>query len=67
MIRFLLLSIFFYICNSKEYKAVDKLDLKSYTGKWLQVYENKFDMLFLGKSKCASANYNLINSNNVSV
>ncbi len=67
MIRFLIFSIFFSFCISKEYKAVDKLDLKSYTGKWLQVYENKFDMLFLGKSKCASANYNLINSNNVSV
>ena len=36
----LLLSLVGY-CLCKEYKAVDKIDLNEYTGKWLQVYGNR--------------------------
>ena len=38
MIRFLLFSLLLAYCFGKDYKAVDQLDLKSYMGKWYQVY-----------------------------
>ena len=41
MIKFLLFSLLLPYCFGKEYKAVDQLDLKSYMGKWYQVYGDK--------------------------
>ena len=58
---------FFIMCYSKEYKAVDELDLEKYSGKWYQVYQDKFNKLFQGNGRCSTATYTIIDSNNVSV
>jgi len=52
---------------SKDYRAVDDLDLSKYTGKWYQVYEDKFDKLFQGEGVCATAEYAINANNTVSV
>ena len=67
MIKFLLFSLLIPLCFSKEYKAVDELDLNSYMGKWYQVYGDNFDKVFQGNGKCATAEYEILSSNNVSV
>tara|TARA_Y100000991_G_scaffold190544_1_gene157006 strand:+ start:94 stop:624 length:531 start_codon:yes stop_codon:yes gene_type:complete len=67
MIRFLLFSLLLPYCFGKEYKAVDQLDLKSYIGKWYQVYGDNFNKVFQGNGKCATAEYSLLSANNVSV
>lgn len=46
-----------------EYAPVTELDLPSYTGRWYQVYKNRFDMTFQGMGTCAVADYNLVTSN----
>ena len=65
-ILYLLLS-FAVISYSSEYKAVDYLDLEKYTGKWYQVYQDKFNKLFQGNGRCSTATYSIIDTNNVSV
>ena len=67
MIRLLLFSLLLPYCFGKEYKAVDQLDLKSYMGKWYQVYGDNFNKVFQGNGKCATAEYSLLSANNVSV
>ena len=62
----LLLSLVGY-CLCKEYKAVDKIDLNEYTGKWLQVYGNSFDKVFQGDGSCVSAHYSLQENGEVKV
>lgn len=52
---------------SKEYKAVDELNLENYLGKWYQVYQDNFNKLFQGNGRCSTAQYGLINENTVSV
>lgn len=51
---------------SKEYKAVDELDLNKYVNSWYQVYGDNFDKTFQGNGKCVKAFYKL-NDYNVSV
>tara|TARA_B100001989_G_C24354427_1_gene371307 strand:+ start:156 stop:683 length:528 start_codon:yes stop_codon:yes gene_type:complete len=51
---------------SKEYKAVEELDLNKYVGSWYEVYGNNFDKTFQGNGKCIQAFYKL-NNYNVSV
>jgi len=63
---YLLLCIFYYCCG-KEYKAVDNLDLEQYVGKWYQVYQDNFNKLFQGIGRCATAEYNIVDTNNISV
>ena len=46
-----------WVCYSKEYKAVDELNLEQYVGKWYQVYQDKFNKLFQGNGRCAPAEY----------
>ncbi len=58
---------FFIMCYGKEYKAVDELDLEKYSGKWYQVYQDKFNKLFQGNGRCSTATYSIVDSNNVSV
>ncbi len=63
------LLIFCFLLNSvlsKEYKAVETLNLDNYIGKWYQVYENNFDKTFQGNSKCSKAYYDM-NPNNITV
>ena len=48
-------------CLSKEYKAVDDLDLQKYMGKWYQVYKDKFDNVFQKNGICSTAEYSLDN------
>lgn len=63
---FILFALQFFYCFSKEYKAVDELDLTKYDGLWYQVYGDNFNKLFQGNGKCSTAQYKLID-NEVSV
>ena len=56
-----------YSVHCKEYKAVDELDLQTYAGKWYQVYKDNFNKLFQGFGRCSTAEYSILDSNNVSV
>ena len=62
----LFLSLIGY-CLCKEYKAVDKIDLNEYTGKWLQVYGNSFDKVFQGDGSCVTAHYSLQDDGKIKV
>lgn len=63
---FILLSII--SCSfSKEYVAVDELDLNKYIGTWYQVYQDKFNQLFQGDGTCSTAKYQLTDDGKVSV
>ena len=65
--NWILLLILVGYCLCKEYKAVDKIDLNEYTGKWLQVYGNSFDKVFQGDGSCVSAHYSLEDDGKVKV
>jgi lipocalin len=67
MLNVLLLSTLFIIVYSKDYKAVDSLDINKYIGTWYQVYQDKFDQLFQGVGTCSTAKYSLIEDNKISV
>ena len=58
---------FIGMCFSKEYKAVDELDLTKYVGKWYEVYQDSFNRLFQGDGRCSTAEYSFLNDNTVSV
>lgn len=62
-----LLLTLFCISYAKEYKAVDELNLDYYIGRWYQVYQDKFNRLFQGNGRCATADYAIVDTNNVSV
>ncbi len=62
-----LFSILFITVLSKEYKAVDHVELDKYMGKWFQVYQDKFDQLFQGKGRCSTAEYSILNDSKISV
>ena len=55
------------IANSREYKAVDELNLDKYIGKWYQVYQDKFNKLFQGNARCSTAEYSMKDATTVSV
>jgi lipocalin len=63
----ILLASLISVCMSKEYKAVEELDLTKYAGKWYQVYKDNFNRLFQGESKCSTAEYEIMSDNKVSV
>ncbi len=54
-------------CFSKEYKAVDELNIPQYMGKWYQVYKDKFDNVFQKNGICSTAEYVLGEDNIVKV
>lgn len=62
-----LLLTLLWVCYSKEYKAVDELNLEKYVGKWYQVYQDKFNKLFQGNGRCSTAEYAIVDTNDVSV
>ena len=66
MIKLLIFCLFLTSVLSKEYKAVENLNLDNYIGKWYQVYEDNFDKTFQGNGKCAKAYYGM-NLNNITV
>ena len=66
IIILVILLITFSTLYSKEYKAVDELDLNKYVGSWYEVYGDNFDKTFQGNGKCVKAFYKL-NDYNVSV
>ena len=66
MIYIFIILIIITISSSKEYKAVDELDLDKYVGRWYEVYGDRFDMTFQGNGKCVEAFYKF-NDYNVSV
>ena len=59
LIALLILLYFSSFCFSKEYKAVDDLNLPNYMGKWYQVYKDKFDNVFQKNGICSTAEYTL--------
>ena len=62
--------LFFCVCTvsfSKEYKAVDELNIPQYMGKWYQVYKDNFDNLFQKNGICSTAEYVLGDDNIVKV
>lgn len=59
VIALLILLYFSSFCFSKEYKAVDDLNLPNYMGKWYQVYKDKFDNVFQKNGICSTAEYTL--------
>ena len=63
----LLLFCFLSTLYANEYKAVDELDLNKYIGKWYQVYQDNFNMLFQGEGRCSTATYDFAKDNKVSV
>ena len=52
---------------SKEYKAVDDVNIDQYLGKWYQVYSDKINNLFQKNGRCSTANYGLLENKNISV
>ena len=65
---FFYLFVFFYLLNVGFcIDTVTQLDLTKYQGRWYQVYGDKFDQLFQKYGKCATADYTIIPSGNVSV
>ena len=52
---------------SKEYKAVDDVNVDQYLGKWYQVYSDTFDNVFQKNGRCATADYGLLENKNISV
>ena len=52
---------------SKEYKAVDYVNVDQYLGKWYQVYTDKINYLFQKNARCSTANYGLLENKNISV
>ena len=62
----LLLFCFLSTLYANEYKAVDELDLNKYVGKWYQVYQDNFNMLFQ-EGRCSTATYDFAKDNKVSV
>lgn len=66
-LNFVIFFAFVTTCISKEYKAVDELDLNKYIGTWYEVYQDNFNMLFQGKGTCSTATYKLTDDNRVSV
>lgn len=63
---FLIQSIYILV-NCNNFTTVSELDLNKYSGHWYQVYASPFDYVFQGYGKCITADYEIINSNNVSV
>jgi len=53
--------------SSGAVSTVSNLDLKSYDGRWYQIYGNNFDQLFEKFASCITADYTLIPNGNVSV
>ena len=66
IIILVILLVTFSTLYSKEYKAVDELDLNKYVGSWYEVYGDNFDKTFQGNGKCVKAFYKF-NDYNVSV
>ena len=52
---------------SKEYKAVDDVNVDQYLGRWHQVYSDKFNNLFQKNGRCSTADYGLLENKNISV
>jgi lysozyme C len=63
----MLFSFYLFSCYGQVYEPVDFLDLKSYDGRWYQVYKDLSDMTFQGFGTCAVADYLILDANNISV
>ena len=58
--RFFLLCSSIILCYANDYSLVETIDLDMYSGRWYEVYKNKFDMTFQGQGKCAVADYTMV-------
>ena len=63
---FLLLSIVFAIGKSTP-SVITSIDIDSYLGHWLQVYQAPTNVIFQGYGTCLTADYGLLEDGNVSV
>jgi lipocalin len=63
----ILLQSFFLFVKSNNLTTVSQLDLPKYMGHWYQVYAAPIDFTFQGYGKCITADYQITDSNNVSV
>ncbi len=55
------------IKNAFSYDYVKDLDLTKYDGLWYEVYQDRFDNVFQKNGSCVTAQYTIIDDNNVSV
>jgi lipocalin len=53
--------------NAFSYDYVKDLDLTKYDGFWYEVYQDRFDNVFQKNGSCVTAQYTIIDDNNVSV
>jgi lipocalin len=64
---FILLQSLFFLAKCNNFTTVSELDLPKYMGHWFQVYAAPFDYTFEGYGKCMTADYKILDVNNVSV
>jgi lipocalin len=64
---FILLQSLFFLVKCNNFTTVSELDLPKYMGHWFQVYAAPFDYTFEGYGKCMTADYKILDTNNVSV
>jgi lipocalin len=64
---FILLQSLFFLVKCNNFTTVSELDLPKYMGHWFQVYAAPFDYTFEGYGKCITADYKILDTNNVSV
>lgn len=50
-----------------SYNYVQELDLTKYDGLWYEVYQDRFDNTFQKNGSCVTAEYTIVDNNNVSV
>jgi len=64
----LLVLLYFIVSNSQNVKTtVNELDIQSYLGHWLQVYQAPTNVIFQGYGTCITADYGLLNNGNINV
>jgi len=66
-ILFVLLSSCVFGFTLPSPRAVDKLDIAKYLGKWFQIYGAPTNVVFQGYGKCITAEYRPLPDGNVSV
>jgi lipocalin len=63
----LFFSFFSLYLSTNLPEAVINLDVNNYLGHWINLYASPTNFIFQGYGKCLTADYGIINSNNISV
>ena len=61
------LILFITTLSVTGYSPVNDLNVNNYLGRWYQIYQDKADYIFEGKSSCITADYNSINETTIGV